>query len=132
MSILMSAFLRKALIADAAISGAAALLMALGAPMLAPLLDLPANQLRWAGIALLPFVALLGVAARQNAVARHLVMAIIAINCLWVVGSILLLAAGPVSPNALGTAFVIAQALTVALLAELQLIGLRRSATAST
>jgi hypothetical protein len=40
------------------------------------------------------------------------------------------LLSGAVAPSLLGYAFVIAQALTVALLAELQFVGFRRSAAA--
>ena len=52
---------------------------------------------------------------------------IIAINALWVAASFGLLLSGLVAPTPLGYAFVIAQALAVALLAELQFIGLRRT-----
>ena len=54
MSVPMTSFLKKTLLADAIVSGAAALLMAAGAGLLAPLLGLPAGLLFWAGIVLLP------------------------------------------------------------------------------
>jgi hypothetical protein len=47
-------------------------------------------------------------------------------NALWAIASIALLVAGLISPNLLGYAFVIGQAAVVALLGELQYIGLRR------
>jgi hypothetical protein len=50
---------------------------------------------------------------------------------LWVVGSVALLISGLVAPTMLGTAFVIAQALIVAILAELQLLGLKRQRLAT-
>ncbi len=53
--------------------------------------------------------------------------AIIALNVLWVAGSIGLLMSGYVAPTMLGHAFVIAQALAVGVFAELQFIGLRRT-----
>ncbi len=56
---------------------------------------------------------------------------IIGINALWVAASFGVLLSGAIAPNLLGYAFVIAQALTVALLAELQFVGFRRSAAAS-
>lgn len=55
-------------------------------------------------------------------------MDIIAINALWVVGSFAVLVFGAFEPSLLGILFVTAQALVVALFAELQFIGLRRSA----
>lgn len=127
MSILISPFLKKALIADAVLSGAAALLMAFGAELLAGLLGLPEQLLLWAGGASLPFVTLLVLTARREAAPKLLLAAIVVINILWVLASIILLIGGLVSPNALGYAFVIAQALAVGLFAELQIVGLRQS-----
>jgi hypothetical protein len=128
MSFTLNPFLRQILIVDVVVSGAAGLLMAVGAPLLSPLLGLPANLLFWAGVALLPFVALLIAVARRGEASRLLLIDIIAINALWVAASFGLLVSGAVAPTLLGYAFVIAQALTVALLAELQFIGFRRTA----
>ena len=126
MSFTLNPFLRQALFADAAVSGAAGVLMATGAPFLSRLLGLPADLLFWAGLALLPFVALLIAVARRGKASRLTLIDIIAINALWVAASFGLLVSGAVAPTMLGYAFVIAQALAVALLAELQFIGLRR------
>ena len=52
------------------------------------------------------------------------VIAVIALNIAWVIASIVTLALF-VSPNALGYAFVIVQALAVGLFAELQILALR-------
>lgn len=128
MSVAISTYLRNVLYIDALVSGAAAILMVAGAPFLAPLLGLPAPLLAWAGLALAPFVLMLVVVARREAVARLVLIDIVAINALWVAASFALLVSGLVSPNWLGIAFVAAQALTVALLAERQFAGLRRSA----
>ncbi|GGM70823.1 hypothetical protein GCM10010106_16410 [Thermopolyspora flexuosa] len=49
------------------------------------------------------------------------------VNALWAVTSVILPLAGGLSPNALGIAFVVAQAVVVIVVAELQYIGLRRS-----
>lgn len=131
MSVTVTPFLRNALNADALISGAAALLMMGGASLLSPFLELPASLLFWAGLALVPFVAMLVVVARRETVSRLVLIDIIAINALWVVGSFALLLSGMVSPNLLGILFVAAQAVTVGLFAELQFIGLRRAAVAA-
>jgi hypothetical protein len=128
MPVTISPYLRNALYADALVSGAAAILMISGAPVLSPLLGLPLALVAWAGAALVPFVAMLIVVARRATSPRAVLLEIIVINALWVVASFGLLASGLVSPNWLGVAFVAAQAVTVALFAELQFVGLRRSA----
>ena len=127
MSFTLTPFLRQVLFVDAAVSGAAGLLMAAGAPFLSPLLGFPEALLFWAGFALLPFVAMLIVVARRGEASRLVLVDIIAINALWVAASLGLLVSGAVSPTMFGYAFVIAQALAVALLAELQFVGFRRT-----
>lgn len=126
-----STFLRRVLLADAVISGAAGLLMFLGAGLLASLLQLPEALLRYAGLILLPWFAFVAYIATRDSPPRSAVWAVIVINTLWVAGSIVLLLSGWVAPNALGVAFVIAQALVVGILAEMQYFGLRRSRTTS-
>ncbi|WP_019172201.1 hypothetical protein [Pseudaminobacter salicylatoxidans] len=127
MNVSVTPFLRNALLLDAVASGATALLAIVGAPLLAPLLGLPQDLLFWAGVVLVPFVAFLLITARRQAVARLALIDIIGINALWVAASLGLLVSGFVSPNALGVAFVVVQAVAVALFAELQFIGLRRA-----
>jgi hypothetical protein len=122
-------FLRFALLGDAAASGATGLLLAAGAGALASLLGLPEGLLRVAGLVLLPyaaFVAWLG--TRSGGVPRNALRAVVAINLLWAIDSALLLAMGPVSPNGLGTAFVLAQALVVLGFAAMQWTALRGAA----
>ncbi|KQU66956.1 hypothetical protein ASC75_10225 [Aminobacter sp. DSM 101952] len=128
MPITVTPFLRNVLFADALVSGAAGILMMLGAPLLSPLLGLPGELLFWAGLVLVPFVAMLVVLARRVTVSRLLMIDIIVINALWVVGSFALLFSGLVQPTMLGIAFVVAQALAVAVFAELQFVGIRRAA----
>ncbi len=128
----LSPFLRRVLLTDAAISGAAGGLMILGANVVDRLLGLPPTLLFWAGISLLPFAATLVFLATREAVSRTAVWAIIGVNALWVADSILLLLTGWVAPTGLGVAFIIMQAVAVALFAELQYMGLRRSTTAAT
>jgi hypothetical protein len=53
---------------------------------------------------------------------------VIVTNVLWAIDSALLAMSGWVEPNALGYAFIIMQALVVVAFAELQYVGLRRSA----
>ena len=84
-----------------------------------------------AGSALLPFAALLVWLSNRQQISRQVVWAVIAVNALWVIDSLLVLLIGWLSPNLFGYAFVIAQALAVALLAELQWFGLRHSQAAA-
>jgi hypothetical protein len=121
-----SVFLRRALILDAVASGVTALLMIAGGGLVEDLLGLPAALLRWAGLVLVPYVAFVIYAGTREAISRSAVWVIIVANVLWAAASALLLASGWVSPTALGYAFVVAQAVVVALLGELQYIGLRR------
>jgi hypothetical protein len=123
-------FVRRLLLTDALVSGATGAMMAGAAPILEPWLGLPASLLRFAGIALLPFAALVGWLAVQTSPARAGVQAIIATNFAWVAASILLLLVGGVNPTALGIAFVLFQAVVVGVLGELQYVGLRRATIA--
>ena len=125
----MSPFLRRVLLADAVMSGAAGLLMLLGAGLLTEMLDLPAMLLRTAGLILLPYAAFVVYVANRSQ--RAAVWAVILINALWAIDSVVLLLSGWVAPNALGYAFVLIQAVAVALFAELEYVGLRRSEAAA-
>lgn len=119
-----SQFIRRTLLADAIISGAAGAVMVFGASLLAPLTDLPQPLLQIAGITLFPwFLALLWLARAQN-VPRDGVRFVVAINLIWVAGSIAVLLL--TNPNAFGYAFVIAQAVAVGVFAELQIIAVKR------
>lgn len=131
MTIAITPFLRNALRLDAGVSGAAALLLVGGASPLAPFTGLPAALLFWSGVALMPFVAALVVVARRTAVLRLVLVDIVALNALWVAASFGLLASGLVQPTAPGIAFVVAQALAVAVFAVLQVIGMRRAPVAA-
>lgn len=125
----ISPFLRRVLLADTLVSGATGLLMLLGAGLLTDMLDLPTALLRTAGLILLPYALfVIYVATRSSQPAA--VWAVIVINALWAVDSIVLLLSGWVTPNALGYAFVLVQAVAVAVFAELQYVGLRRATPA--
>lgn len=122
----MSPLLRRALQADALASGAMGLLLALAAGPLEELLGLPRALLLAAGIGLLPFALALGWLANRTTLRRGWVWAVLAINAVWVIDSLSLLALGWVEPTLLGNIFVIGQAVAVAVLAELEFFGLRR------
>ncbi|HEU4328144.1 MAG TPA: hypothetical protein VFS21_33720 [Roseiflexaceae bacterium] len=119
--------LRRALLIDAGVTAVTALAMAGGAPLLSGLLALPEPLLRYAGLSLVPFVALVAFVATRPQLSHTGVWAVIGLNALWVVASVALLLGGMVAPNALGYGFVLFQAAVVAVFAELQFLGLRRS-----
>jgi hypothetical protein len=126
-----STFLRRVLMLDAVATAATGLMLTFGASLAKDLLGLPQSLMQYAGVSLLPFAALVGYLATRETISRPAVWAVIAYNALWSVDSIVLLMTGWVAPTALGYAFVIAQALVVALLAELEYVGLRRMTAAT-
>jgi hypothetical protein len=127
-----SMFLRRAILADAVVSGAMALLLTFGAGMLAPLLGLPEALLRETGLFLIAYAALVGWLGTRPSMPKALVVIVIAGNAAWTIGSIALLFSGAVTPNLFGEAFVAVQAIAVGAFAELQYIGLRKSGGAVT
>jgi hypothetical protein len=125
-----SVFLRRAILADAIVSGAMALLLTFGAGALAPLLNLPEALLRETGLFLIAYAALVGWLGTRASMPKTLVVIVIAGNAAWTIASITLLFSGAFTPNLLGEAFVAIQAIAVGVFAELQYIGLRRSGSA--
>lgn len=124
----LSSFLRKVLLADTVVSGAAGLAMIGGADFTHELLGLPSELLFWAGVALIPFVTMLAMIVRAGRAPTWLIAAIIVTNFAWVAGS-LFVAFGPAfAPSIFGQVFVVAQAAIVGVFAELQFMGLRRAA----
>lgn len=119
--------IRQALALDFVATGATALLALTAAGFTAGLTGLPEPLIRGAGLVLIPFLAL--VLAMAVKPARGGVIAVIAINIAWVIASFVTMALF-VTPNALGYAFVTAQALAVALFAELQILALRNESKA--
>ena len=122
-----SPLLRKALLADALLSGITGLALLLAAGPLATLEGLPVGLLRWSGFILIPFAAFVAWLGTRERVQRPLVFAVVACNALWALDSVLLLVTGWVEPTILGEVFVLGQAAVVAVLAELEFTGLRRS-----
>ncbi|WP_423604087.1 hypothetical protein [Sphingomonas sp. MS122] len=119
--------IRQAMTLDFVGTGATAVLAIAAAGFTAGLTGLPEPLVRGAGLVLVPFLALvLAMAVRPK---RGGVIAVIALNIAWVIASIVTLALF-VSPNALGYAFVIVQALAVGVFAELQILALRGEAKA--
>jgi hypothetical protein len=127
-----SLFLRRAILADAVFSGISAVLLTLGAGMLAPWLSLPEVLLRETGLFLIAYAALVGWLGTRQTMPKALVAIVVAGNAAWTLASIALLFSGWVNPNLLGEIMVAAQAIAVGAFAELQYIGLRKSGGAVT
>ncbi|MHB0768532.1 hypothetical protein [Bradyrhizobium sp. 5.13L] len=122
-----STFLRRALLADAAFSGIAALGFTFGAGAFARLFNLPETLLLETGLFLIAYGALVGWLASRASVPKLLVLLVVVGNAAWTVGSIALLISGAVSPNLAGALMVVAQAIATGVFAELQYVGLRKS-----
>ncbi|MFP2933375.1 hypothetical protein ACLESO_51155 [Pyxidicoccus sp. 3LG] len=122
--------LGRTLLLDSVITGATGALMFLGAAPLAELLGLHERLLRVAGFSLLPFAALVLFLAVRPRVPRPLIGAIVAVNVMWAVDSLLLLTTDWVAPTALGYAFTVFQAVVVAGFACMQYVGMRGSGRA--
>jgi hypothetical protein len=126
-----TARLRLALGLDAIASGACGVLLLVGGQALADLLGMPTG-LQWPlGVFLLAYAGALWLIETRPRVNTSAVQLVIAGNALWVVASVLAVALGWLPLTALGTALVLAQAAAVAVLADLEFIGLRRSVARS-
>lgn len=122
-----SSLLRRALLADGVVGLATGSLLVLASGWFAELLALPRELLLGAGGALLPLGVLLVWLGNCERVHRLWVWAVLAINALWVVDSLVLLITGVVAPSLLGQVFIIGQAALVLLFLELEWLGLKRS-----
>ena len=120
-------FLRRALLADAVISGVSALLFLFAADALSRMFDVPALLFRYAGVGLIPFTAFVAYLCTRDNPPRTAAWTVIALNVVWVLASILVLVTGDLDPNRLGVAFIVVQAIAVAVFAEVQYVGLRRA-----
>jgi hypothetical protein len=131
MSISHPKFLKIVLLVDAATCAATGALMTIGADMVAKLTGIPSPLLLYAGLSLFPIAIFIAVVATREHLALPAVWLVIIGNGLWVAGSVWLLLGGAIAPNALGYVFVGIQAAAVAVLAELEYVGLRQSLAAA-
>ena len=120
--------LRRALQLDAVASGLLGVALAVAAGPLSRLFDLPKMLLLDIGLVLVVWAAVVGWLGTRRQIPRRGAAAVVALNLLWAIDSVVLLPTGWISPNALGTAFVVVQAIAVLGFAELQYVGLRRAA----
>ncbi|WP_269716898.1 hypothetical protein [Caulobacter sp. NIBR2454] len=127
MSAIASPFLRKVLALDAVASGATGVLLAFGAGPLSGLLGLSPMLMRPAGLFLAPYALLVAWMASRQSLPRGAVWAVVIANAVWVIESVILIAAGWVQPTLLGALFICAQAAVVATFGLLQFAALRHN-----
>lgn len=129
MSVLASPlFLRNVLRADAASSLGCGALQVAFTGALVPLLGLSPALLLQTGWFMLAYGAAIACLSSRQPLPRTLVWLVVAGNLGWAVACVGLLVSGQVQPTSLGIAYVALQAVTVAVLAELQFSGLRATA----
>lgn len=131
MSPLMSSprFLRAVVWFDASTG---VLLGALHLLLTAPLaewLGLPPGLIRVTGVMLLGYAALATAIARSEPMPRGWLWVLIVGNFAWALASLGLLLGSALTPTALGQAYLVVHAVSAALLAELQWMGVRRLRT---
>jgi hypothetical protein len=111
---------RCLLLIDATTCGVMGAVLTLGADALGSLTRIPPALLFYAGLALFPIAAFMAVVATRPVIQPAAMWLVVAGNGLWVVASLMLVLAGWIAPNPFGIAFIVAQALVVAVLAMLE------------
>jgi hypothetical protein len=125
--IVPSRILRRALAADAAVSGSAALLHVAGGATAASLLGLPPAPVLGSGLFMLAYAAALVALARAQILRSFWIAFVVVGNVAWADACVALWAFDIVSPTTLGTAWLSMQAVAVTALAVWQGIGWRAS-----
>jgi len=121
-------FLRNVLRLDALTCLTTGVLSVAASSALGGSFGLSTGLLQGSGVALLLVGAFILFAARNVPALRWPVWIVVLGNAGWVLASVLLLISGIERPTGVGTAYVIGQAVIVAVLAELEYVGLRKTA----
>jgi hypothetical protein len=124
-------FLRRVLAVDAIGAAVSAIALMAASDRIAPLLGLPASLIESVGIAFVPFAAFVGWLASRESPPAAGVWAVILLNALWVVESLLVAGGVWFEPNSVGVVVIVVQALGIATLAELEYVGLKKLRTAA-
>jgi hypothetical protein len=124
-------FLRNVLRVDAFSCVACGALQVVFPAAMARLLNLPEALIAYTGEFLLAYAVAVVFVSTRKPLPHTAVWMLVAGNLGWALACVLLLLGGRVAPFALGVAYVLVQAFTVAVLAELQYFGLRRAALQS-
>ncbi len=124
-------FMRLVLKLDAVATGVVGLLSVAAGPMLDDLLGIPLALLLPVGLFLVAYAVAIWIVGTRRLVCWPAVWAAVAINLMYVVDCVVVVAAGWFPLTALGTAFVLFQAAAVTLFAVGQLYALRKTARPS-
>ncbi len=116
---------RVAVRLDAVVTGAFGALLVLASPLLDGWLSVDTALLIALGVVLVGYALVLELVVARRPT-HALVWEVIALNLLWAVASVVAVLTDALTLTTLGTAFVLAQAAAVALIAELQFLALRR------
>ncbi|MGM9489482.1 hypothetical protein [Ideonella sp. YS5] len=127
----MTPFLRNVLRADALLSGLTALALMADAEPLAAWTGLPAGALRGIGFALVPWAALLAWLASRGVFPAAAISTVVALNFVWALDCALAAFGVIGSPTGVGFAVLAVQAVGTVVIAELEWVGLRRTARAA-
>jgi hypothetical protein len=119
--------LPTALRLDAVVTAANGAAYLAAAGPLSDVLGLDTTLLRVTGAGLLAFAAIVWLVGSAKRMSRPAPATIIALNAVWVLGSIAAVIADLGTPTTVGAVWIIAQALVVAGFVELQVTGLRRA-----
>ncbi|TDD26202.1 hypothetical protein [Nonomuraea diastatica] len=122
-------FLRLVLASDAVVTGGNGLLYLAAAAPVSSLLGPDAALPRGIGAFLLVYGAAVGLLASRRTISPAATRAVIALNIIWTLGSIAAVVTGALDLTTAGAVWAIAQALLVAVFAELQIVGLRKTRT---
>ncbi|MEV4893711.1 hypothetical protein AB0K48_30435 [Nonomuraea sp. NPDC055795] len=120
-------FLRVVLVADALVTGANGLAYLVAAPLLSDFLGPGSGMLRALGAFLLAYGAAVAVLGTRREISLTGTKAVVAVNIAWTLASVAAVAFGLVEFTTIGAVWAIAQALVVGVLAELQIMGLRKA-----
>lgn len=124
--------LRRVLWFDAISGVGTGVLQVAASGPLSQMLGLPEPLLRASGVAIFAFVALAAWLAMQRTPLRIGLAAIVVGNFLWSIGCLWLALGGAAGATALGVGYLMVQVIVVAVLAELQWMGLRQNGLAVT
>lgn len=119
-------FLRRVLAVDAIGAAVSAIALIAASDHVGPLLGLPATLIESIGVAFVPFAAFVAWLSSREVPPATGVWAVILLNALWVVESLLVAAGTWFQPNSVGVAVIVVQALGIATLAELEYVGLKK------
>lgn len=102
--------------------------MAAGGSLLGPVFGSPSNVVHAAGAFVIAMAGFLAFLSSRESLSRPGVWAVVGVNSGWVAAGVVVPAAGLWSTTVLGVLFILGGAVTVAVFAQLQYVGLRRMA----